>query len=253
MQDQLYLVLIHHVEAKKIQVAYQNETAYRFVVEGEITFNGPDPTPISGTILPGSLGEFGMIPYDLISDYPHFELKLERHSDKGHEETSECKIKTKPKHMAKKSLLPKWGNRPGRVYSMWAASKKESSLADVAVPKSPTHIPKEETIKPGIIRDLSELSVFNRELDLHAEKLFDDPKSVLPEVILQKQIKTFVGFMDKAKSMNIDRVFVIHGVGSGRLKTEITKRLEYDPSVASFTNEYHLKYGFGATEIVFKG
>src|SRR5690606_41339107 len=56
------------------------------------------------------------------------------------------------------------------------------------------------------IRDLSELSVFNRELDLHAEKLFDDPKSVLPEVILQKQIKTFVWFMDKAKSMNIDRV-----------------------------------------------
>ena len=253
MQDQLYLVLVYRAEDQKIQVAYQNDTTYRFVIEGEITFNGPDPIPIAGTILPGSLGEFGMMPFDLISDYPHFELTLERHSTKGHEETSECKIKTKPKHLVKMSLLAKWGNRPGRVYSMWASSRKESSLADVAVPKSSPDIPKLENRKTGIIRDLSELAVFNRELDLHAEKLFDDPKSVLPEVILQKQIKTFVWFMDKAKSMNIDRVFVIHGVGSGRLKSEITKRLEYDPSVASFANEHHPKYGFGATEIVFKG
>lgn len=251
MED-LTLALVYRAEDQQIQIGYQNDTTSRFVIDGEITFNGPSSIPLKGDLEPGSLGTFGKLPFDQINDYPHFELTIERHTARGHEETFEQKIKTKPKHFLKMSLLSRWGNRPGRTYSLWTPAKNKNSLENIAIPKTPPSSDNNPTRSSGIIRDLSELAVFSRELDLHAEKLFDNPKSVSSDVILNKQMKTFHWFMDKAKSMNIDRVFVIHGVGSGRLKNEITKQLEFDPAVSYFTNEHHPKYGFGATEIVFR-
>jgi dsDNA-specific endonuclease/ATPase MutS2 len=44
---------------------------------------------------------------------------------------------------------------------------------------------------------------------------------------------------------------VIHGLGKGKLKNEIATRLINHPEVKTFKNEYHPKYGFGATEIIF--
>lgn len=248
----LELVMVYRAEDQILQVAYQNDTTSRFVIDGEITFNGPDPIPLKGDLAPGTLGLFGNMPLDQINDYPHFEITIERHTNQGHAETFERKIKTKPKHFLKMSVLSKWGNRPGRSYSLWSPGKETSSLADI-VGSGITDAPMDNVkTQGGIVRDLSELAMFNRELDLHADKLFDDAGSVSPEIIFDKQMKTFQWFLEKAKSMNLDRVFVIHGVGSGRLKKEIARRLEYDPAVASFTNEHHPRYGFGATEIIFK-
>lgn len=250
----LELVLVHREEDQNLQVAYQNETTSRFVIDGEITFNGGlDPIPLKGDLAPGTFGLFGNMPYDQINDYPHFEITIERHTNQGHVETFERKIKTKPTHFVKMSVLSKWGNRPGRSYSLWSPGKETSGLADIVGPiKLESPVDKVKT-QSGIIRDLSELAVFNRELDLHAEKLFKDPGAVPPEEIYNKQMKTFAWYMDKARSMNVDRVFIIHGVGSGRLKNEVHKRLEYDSRVRSFTNEHHPKYGFGATEVEFTG
>ncbi|HLU95189.1 MAG TPA: Smr/MutS family protein [Membranihabitans sp.] len=245
------LVLVYKAEDQKIKVGFQNETPHRFVVTGEITFNGVNPITLRGDIGPGSYGEFGQLAYDQISDYPHFEMKIERHTKGGYVEKTECKIKTKPKHFFKLSILPHWDNRPGRTYTIWKPSMEKNILENI--PTSPIKTPSSSKPPrpPVSIRDLSELAVFNRELDLHAEKLFDNPKSVSPEVIFNKQIQTFQWFLDKAKSMDIDRVFIIHGIGSGRLKNEISNLLKYDSEVSYYTNEHHPKYGFGATEVVF--
>lgn len=245
------LVLVYKAENQIINIGYQNETSDRFVVKGEITFNGVNPITVKGDIMPGSFGEFGQLPFDQINDYPHFEMEIERHSEKGHEETFECKIKTKPKHFLKMSILPHWDNRPGRTYIVWRPARNKNALENIPTPRITTSTTSKSAQRPVAIRDLSELAVFNRELDLHAEKLFKDLKSVSPEVIFHKQMQTFQWFLDKAKSMDVDRVFIIHGIGSGRLKNEISKRLEYDHAVSSYANEHHPKYGFGATEVVF--
>lgn len=245
------MVLVYKAEDQKIRIGYQNETVYRFVVKGEITFNGVNPISIKGDLRPGSYGEFGQLLFDQINDYPHFEMEIERHSEKGHEETFLCKIKTKPKHFLKMSNLRHWDNRPGRSYTVWKPEMEKNTLKNIPTPKMKSSPSIASSGRLVTIRDLSELAVFTRELDLHAEKLFKDPKSVSPEVIFNKQMKTFQWFMDKARSMNVERVFIIHGIGSGRLKNEIAKRLQYDPAVSSYTNEHHPKYGFGATEVVF--
>ncbi|RQH21817.1 hypothetical protein D5R40_31195 [Okeania hirsuta] len=49
----------------------------------------------------------------------------------------------------------------------------------------------------------------------------------------------------------MERVFVIHGVGEGKLRNAIATRLIKYPEVVSFKNEFHPRYGFGATEIIF--
>ena len=62
----------------------------------------------------------------------------------------------------------------------------------------------------------------------------------------------FQRFFDQATRLGVSRVFVIHGVGEGKLKEAIAERLKGDPHVAKFKNEFHPKYGYGATEIIFK-
>ncbi len=247
----LSLILIYKAEDQRLEIGFQNDTDEQFVLDGEITFNGPDPILLKGTLSPQSKAVMGEIPFDQINDYPHFEMELERHSGKGHEETIESKIKPKPKHFIKLSILEKWGNRPGRSYLIWKNSTASDGLKSISIPKR-TSRASNPAKKSRVIRDLSELAVFNRELDLHAEKLFDKSKSVSPDQIYRRQMNAFQRYMDKARSMNVDRVFIIHGVGSGRLKTAIANKLEFDPTVASYANEHHPKYGFGATEVVFR-
>ncbi len=248
----LSLILIYKAENQRIEVGFQNDTVDKFILSGEVTFNGPDPIRLKGTLPPHSHAVMGEIPFDQINDYPHFEMELERHTDKGHAETIECKVKPKPKHFIKLSILDDWDKRPGRRYPVWQESKEKAGLENISVPSQVAYSGRKPSSKSRVIRDLSELAVFNRELDLHAKQLFDDPGSVTPEEIYRRQIKTFQGYMDKAKAMNIDRVFIIHGVGSGRLKNDIANKLEYDHAIASYSNEHHPKYGFGATEVVFR-
>ena len=248
----LLLILIYKAEEKKIQIGFQNDTEDQFVLEGEITFNGPKPIRLTGKLPANAKAIMGEIPFDQINDYPHFEMEMERHTSQGHAETIESKIKPKPKHFIKMSLLNAWNKRPGRSYTIWEESKGNSGLDEIPIPSRRSISRRPKSGGTGIIRDLSELAVFNRELDLHANKLFDDPGSVSSGAIYRKQMKTFQWYMEKAKSMDIDRVFIIHGVGTGQLKRDIANKLEYDPAVASYTNEHHPKYGFGATEVVFK-
>ena len=69
--------------------------------------------------------------------------------------------------------------------------------------------------------------------------------------ILRIQLTHFNQFLEKAIRLGVKSAFVIHGVGKGKLKNEIATRLMNHPQVKTFKNEFHPKYGFGATEIIF--
>lgn len=90
------------------------------------------------------------------------------------------------------------------------------------------------------------------ELDLHIEQLTPDWKGMKNIEILAIQLNEFVRYLELAISHHQHTMFVIHGVGKGRLKDEIHKILKDTPEVDKFANEYHPRYGFGATEIFFK-
>jgi len=90
---------------------------------------------------------------------------------------------------------------------------------------------------------------FNNELDLHIEKLTDTSKGMRNADMLHLQMRRFQDYMDQAIRLGVPRVFIIHGVGKGRLKNDIHRWLEDNPYVTGFKNEFHHNFGYGATEV----
>jgi DNA-nicking Smr family endonuclease len=100
------------------------------------------------------------------------------------------------------------------------------------------------------LHDSAELAEFQLEIDLHIDKLHDNWEKLNNAEILKIQLSHFESFLNKAIRLGVSAVFIIHGVGKGRLKNEIATRLMQNPDVVTFKNEYHPRYGWGATEVL---
>jgi dsDNA-specific endonuclease/ATPase MutS2 len=94
------------------------------------------------------------------------------------------------------------------------------------------------------------LATFKNEIDLHIENLSDHPQKIQKGQILSTQLRHFEEYMDRAIRLGAERVFIIHGLGEGKLRDAVAKRLAAMPEVKSFVNDYHPLYGYGATEVV---
>ena len=94
-------------------------------------------------------------------------------------------------------------------------------------------------------------ATFETILDLHAEALFKDPSKYSEAEIFQKQLMKFDQYLEKAIRLGVSKVFVIHGMGKGKLRDAILERARSHSEVLRAFNEYHPLFGFGATEIDF--
>jgi Smr domain len=100
------------------------------------------------------------------------------------------------------------------------------------------------------INDLEAFANFIPEIDLHIENLINGHVRLDKSEILRIQLLHFHRFLDKAIRLGAARIFVIHGVGEGKLRNAIAEQLRSHPHVRKFKNEYHHKYGYGATEVI---
>ena len=91
-----------------------------------------------------------------------------------------------------------------------------------------------------------------QEVDLHIEALENNWKGLSNIAILAIQLNAFQRYLDLAITHHQHSLIVIHGVGKGKLRDEIHQLLKQTPEVATFVNQYHARYGYGATEITFK-
>ena len=86
-------------------------------------------------------------------------------------------------------------------------------------------------------------------VDLH----IDAEKSHLsPDEILLYQLDEFEKAFDRALLANAPKLTVIHGVGAGKLRAEIHKRLSRKKEVKYFEDAAKEKFGYGATAIWFR-
>lgn len=99
---------------------------------------------------------------------------------------------------------------------------------------------------------LEDIANFKPEIDLHAEKLVKDTSEYSPAQLFELQLSTLEKYLDKAVQLGISEVFIIHGLGKGKLQQAVAQHLKYHASVLRYKNEYHEKYGFGATKVVLK-
>jgi hypothetical protein len=92
---------------------------------------------------------------------------------------------------------------------------------------------------------------FEDEIDLHIEHLTDRHQGMANYEMLQMQLGHFERHLNHAIASNYVQIVFIHGVGKGRLRDEIRKRLsDYD---LRFEDGSYLKYGFGATVVLLRG
>ena len=89
-------------------------------------------------------------------------------------------------------------------------------------------------------------------IDLHIEKLTDNPEGLSNFEMLELQLKTFEKYYDLSVTHLQPSLIAIHGVGEGKLRDEIHDLLRLKKEVKTFVNQYHPLYGFGATEIFFQ-
>lgn len=86
------------------------------------------------------------------------------------------------------------------------------------------------------------------EVDLHMEKLMDNPKKKMNVIPLDYQLRHAEGQLNFAISKGIQKIIFIHGVGDGILRAELETIVSRYPNVL-FKDADYAKYGLGAMEI----
>lgn len=89
--------------------------------------------------------------------------------------------------------------------------------------------------------------VLEKEVDLHIEELLDNWSGMNNSQLLDVQLKRVQKEMDEAIAQHMRKVIFIHGVGNGRLKTEVRRLLGTYNNVRIHDGSF-ARYGFGATE-----
>ncbi|MEH0156563.1 DUF2027 domain-containing protein [Limibacter armeniacum] len=85
------------------------------------------------------------------------------------------------------------------------------------------------------------------EVDLHAEALGLDPE--MGSNLISLQILHFEKELEAAIANGMDEITFIHGIGSGKLKLEIQKRLSKNHHVEYYKDAKKEKFGYGATYV----
>jgi hypothetical protein len=101
------------------------------------------------------------------------------------------------------------------------------------------------------IHDVRARAEFNKKLDLHARAILDDEQDYRGDEIFARQLEVFERYMDRAIRLGVERVEIIHGIGSGRLRDELKRRLGQYKEVKSYENGYTADHKFGATVVYF--
>lgn len=139
---------------------------------------------------------------------------------------------------------PRTAGRPSNTPQTKAAP---NATNDDAVTSAPT----EPVVKPQAYTLLA-AAEFPEALDLHIDKLVDNPKELAVEDILDLQLRHVSEYLDKAIRLGIDRVWIIHGKGTGALRNRVHKMLSTMGDLEGYQHKYHPKYDYGATEVVLR-
>ncbi len=202
--------------------------------------------------------ECGVMLADDLSDLPEVHLVCRRISTVGVEPPLERTVRLRPKTFFNSlQAVPVLGVTAYRFVlfehlSAAVPSKPPTDLRQYVRQQVPRTEKKPSLpLRPVDPYDVKAAAEFSHEIDLHAERLLPHAARLDRSQILHLQLAHLRAFLEKAIRLGIPRVFVIHGVGEGILRRAVADELRRHPGVWKFKNEYHHKYGYGATEVIF--
>lgn len=198
----------------------------------------------------------GELPFDTLNDNPAFELQKWRVTSSGTSSSAKKTIKIKPKTFFTNIRSIPFVEKPIHWFLVFPIKEKrrikgEDLRSYTKRNAAPPHSIKKKKPLYYQTHDVNEFATFKSEIDLHIEKLKPNAHGMNAADILHTQMAYFDKFMYDAIRIGVSPVYIIHGIGKGKLKQMITDRLRNNRQVISFKNEYHHKYGWGATEVRF--
>ena len=194
--------------------------------------------------------KMGKLEYKDLSENPKFSLEFSWEND--HVRNYESKLK--PAKFYQSLDYTPIINKSIYRELIWQKLEIQKKLSPQELRNHSISLLKEDDFnrtQPIPVHEVFEYAKFNTEIDLHIEALRKDHKNLDAKKILEIQLKAMEDFINQALRHGVERVFIIHGLGKGKLKEAIHRTLQTQYPIKSFKNEYHPNYGFGATEVIF--
>jgi len=260
-EELLFVLVPVNVSAQGVAAKYElllvNATAYDLYVKMTVLFDNESELTLSERVKafsPLKVDEFTPLEF---GDKPSVKYEFQRIMTTGVESFKQGVLKLKDKMLLKEKKMIPLLDFPAIGISIWAKNKVEKpasigSLKDYTQENVKLRPKKTIVAKPVFsLFDPLRKAHFPTEIDLHIEKLAKNYRNLSNAQIVQIQMKAMSNYVDDAYQLGMDSVFLIHGVGKGYLMNAIHKRLRNHPHILSVKNEYHSKYGYGATEVIF--
>ena len=235
------------VEKLKVYLINQNEEAYSF--KYYLLFGGEVHFQLENKI--EGVSEFYLhdVNFEDMNDNPRFEFEfVQQKPVKGKAEFQEVSFKLKAKQLFKKIEETQARQEATFAYELFRefADRVEVEKIDLS-----------KLNKAGFrMYDASKgkdyLPPARSVIDLHIDKLTDQPYKLSPPEILELQLSTFEKYYELATLHHLPSFTIIHGIGEGILREALHERLKLKKEVSTFVNQHHPRYGYGATEIFFK-
>lgn len=202
--------------------------------------------------------EIGDLVYDELNENPEVEISVQRITTAGPDEPLFKLLKIKPKQFFNNLQTVPILNVLAHNYVLFDSFepvKKDTGddlRAYARQHSGRRQSPSAPNSAPFRAFNVEEFASFVPEIDLHIQHLTNGYARLDKGEILRIQLMHLERFIDRALRLGASHIFVIHGVGEGKLRDEVAKRLRARPEIAKFKNEYHHKFGYGATEVIFR-
>jgi hypothetical protein len=203
----------------------------------------------------GKLVLIGDFQHDDLNELPDVHLEIQPLYTSGMGETIVKQMKLKPQLFFKKKQFSAIFNKEIVILPILTDFASNTNEKSDLKQYTKDHIkvnPKMVTNYVQPVPDVQKFADFKTDIDLHIEMLHDNPNNLTVSQILDIQLREFDRYLSKAVQMGVAKVYIIHGLGKGRLRELIHARLRRNSYVESYKNEYHNKYGYGATAVIFK-
>lgn len=243
-------------QVRRYNIYLLNDTRNDYLFTFELQLGGRVVQRDNHKIARTSYVPVGQLQFDQLNDTPAAVISCWRLTTSGTGPKMEKSLRIRPKQFFKRVKTAPLLNRKVHLYLVFepnadqSAPETKEDLRDYTL-KNTRPKPDWNDLRTRMTHEVLEMAEFIPEIDLHIEQLTNDHKKLSNAEILRIQLFHFDQYTRKAIRLGVERVFIIHGIGKGKLRDAIASRLIQMPEVRSFRNEYHHRYGYGATEVIF--
>ncbi len=231
------------------QIYLINDTGYPILFRFELLLNQRSTLQVEDKIEGVAYRELGILNYDHLNESPLIRVECWQVTTVGTGNRQEKQIRIKPQQFFKRQRTAPLLNRLVQHYILFDQFDEPTSSEEDLRTYTRLNARPAARRRQGNSDGIIERASFNPEIDLHIEQLTNNAGSMSKADMLRLQLQHFDRFLNQAIQVGVPRIYVIHGLGKGRLRNEIATRLMKHPAVRTFKNEFHPNYGYGATEI----